>query len=103
VSTAHQGSRPIRFAAVGLDHAHAFGQIEGLPSRSLIGLAIENNEYAGGNPIDHCRTSYDRGHGGDQIGNDVRRAGQKRNTHEARAAEKRDSASAARSPHLVPG
>jgi hypothetical protein len=29
VSTAHQGSRPVRFAAVGLDHAHAFGQIEG--------------------------------------------------------------------------
>jgi len=30
MSTAHQGSRPIRFAAVGLDHAHAFGQIAGL-------------------------------------------------------------------------
>ena len=30
MSTAHQGSRQVRFAAVGLDHAHAFGQIEGL-------------------------------------------------------------------------
>jgi predicted dehydrogenase len=30
VSTQGQGGRPIRFAVVGLDHAHAFGQIEGL-------------------------------------------------------------------------
>ena len=30
MSTAHEGHRPIRFAAVGMENAHAFGQIEGL-------------------------------------------------------------------------
>jgi hypothetical protein len=35
VSTPQQGSRPIRFAAVGLDHAHAFGQIDGLLNQAI--------------------------------------------------------------------
>ena len=30
MSTTHEGSRPIRFAAVGFDHAHAFGTVAGL-------------------------------------------------------------------------
>jgi hypothetical protein len=38
------------------------------PSRSLIGLAVEDDKHAGGNPIDHSRNAYDRGHSGDQIG-----------------------------------
>ena len=44
MSTAHQGSRPVRFAAVGLDHAHAFGQIEGLLNQGcqLVGFSSED-------------------------------------------------------------
>jgi predicted dehydrogenase len=44
VNTAHRGSPPIRFAAVGLDHAHAFGQIEGLLSLGcqLVGLSSDD-------------------------------------------------------------
>src|SRR3954447_4173444 len=44
MSTAHPGSHPLRFAAVGLDHAHAFGQIEGLLNQGceLVGLSSED-------------------------------------------------------------
>ena len=44
MSTAHEGSRPIRFAAVGLDHAHAFGQVEGLLSQGcqLVGFSSDD-------------------------------------------------------------
>jgi predicted dehydrogenase len=44
VSTAQQTSRPVRFAAVGLDHAHAFGQIEGLLNQGcqLVGFSSED-------------------------------------------------------------
>jgi predicted dehydrogenase len=44
VSTARQTSRPVRFAAVGLDHAHAFGQIEGLLNQGcqLVGFSSED-------------------------------------------------------------
>ena len=44
MSTAHQGSRPVRFAAVGLDHAHAFGQIEGLLDQGcqLVGFSSDD-------------------------------------------------------------
>ncbi len=37
-------SRPVRFAAVGLDHAHAFGQIEGLRAQgcALVGLSSDD-------------------------------------------------------------
>ncbi len=40
MSTAHHGSRPIR-PAVGLDHAHAFGQIEVLLNQGgqLVGFS----------------------------------------------------------------
>jgi hypothetical protein len=74
-----------------------------LRSRSLIGLAIKDDLYAGGNPIDHSCNTYDRGHGGDQIRDNARQAGQDRTTHEAEAAEKRYPASLARSLQLVPG
>ena len=48
MSTAHQGSRPIRFAAVGLDHAHAFGQIEGLLNQGcqLVGFSSDDDGAA---------------------------------------------------------
>ena len=44
MSTTHQGSRPIRFAAVGLDHAHAFGQIAGLLNQGcqLVGFSSDD-------------------------------------------------------------
>jgi hypothetical protein len=44
VSTAQQSSRPVRFATVGLDHAHAFGQIEGLLNQGcqLVGFSSED-------------------------------------------------------------
>ena len=44
MSTAHQGSRQVRFAAVGLDHAHAFGQIEGLLNQGCqpVGFSSED-------------------------------------------------------------
>jgi predicted dehydrogenase len=44
VSTAHLASRPVRFAAVGLDHAHAFGQIEGLLNQGceLVGFSSDD-------------------------------------------------------------
>jgi predicted dehydrogenase len=48
VSTPHQGSRPIRFAAVGLDHAHIFGQIVGLLGQGsqLVGLSSKDPDAA---------------------------------------------------------
>ncbi len=44
MSTVNQRSRPIRFAAVGLDHAHACGQIEGLLRQGcrLVGLSSDD-------------------------------------------------------------
>jgi predicted dehydrogenase len=44
VSATQDDSRPIRFAAVGLDHSHAFGQIEGLLDQGcrLVGLSSDN-------------------------------------------------------------
>jgi predicted dehydrogenase len=44
VTTPQQGGRTIRFAAVGLDHAHAFGQIEGLLKQGcqLVGLSSDD-------------------------------------------------------------
>ena len=40
--------RPVRFAAVGLDHAHAFGQIAGLLAQGceLVGLATDDRDAA---------------------------------------------------------
>jgi predicted dehydrogenase len=48
VNTAHQGGRSIRFAAVGLDHAHAFGQIEGLLNQGceLVGFSSDDPNAA---------------------------------------------------------
>lgn len=42
------GERPIRFAAVGLDHAHIFGQIEGLLAQGceLAGIATDDPQAA---------------------------------------------------------
>jgi predicted dehydrogenase len=47
VSTSPQ-DRPVRFAAVGLDHAHAFGQIAGLLAQGceLVGLASDDRGSA---------------------------------------------------------
>ena len=44
VTTSHLGDRPIRFAAVGLDHAHAFGQIAGLLNQGcqLVGFSSDD-------------------------------------------------------------
>lgn len=44
VSAAQRDIQPIRFAAVGLDHAHAFGQIEGLLDQGceLVGLSSDD-------------------------------------------------------------
>jgi hypothetical protein len=44
MSTAHQGGSPVRFAAVGLDHAHAFGQIQGLLNQGceLVGFSSQD-------------------------------------------------------------
>jgi predicted dehydrogenase len=44
VSTENEGRTPIRFAAVGLDHAHAFGQIEGLLDQGcqLVGFSSDD-------------------------------------------------------------
>jgi predicted dehydrogenase len=44
VTTPHPEDRPIRFAAVGLDHAHIFGQIEGLLGQGceLVGFASDD-------------------------------------------------------------
>jgi hypothetical protein len=71
--------------------------------RSLIGLAVDHDQNAGGNPIDHSRDANNRGHGSDQIRNDARQAAEERNRQEAEAAEKPYPASLVRSPQLVPG
>jgi predicted dehydrogenase len=44
LTTPHLNDRPIRFAAIGLDHAHIFGQIEGLLGQGceLVGLASDD-------------------------------------------------------------
>ena len=44
MNTAHEGGRRIRFAAVGLDHSHAFGQIEGLLRQGcqLVGFSSDD-------------------------------------------------------------
>jgi predicted dehydrogenase len=44
VTTPQLGDRPVRFAAVGLDHAHAFGQIAGLLGQGceLVGLSSDD-------------------------------------------------------------
>jgi hypothetical protein len=57
VSTAHEGNRPIRFAAVGLDHAHAFGQIEGLLDQvcQLVGFSCDDQAAAVGQAVRHRR------------------------------------------------
>ncbi len=48
MTTSQPGDRPIRFAAVGLDHAHAFGQIEGLLGQGceLVGLSSADKSAA---------------------------------------------------------
>src|SRR5919112_684704 len=48
MSTAHRDRRPTRFAAVGLDHAHAFGQIEGLLRQDcqLAGFSTDDPDAA---------------------------------------------------------
>jgi predicted dehydrogenase len=48
VTTSHLPDRPIRFAAVGLDHAHAFGQIAGLLGQGceLVGLSSDDKSAA---------------------------------------------------------
>jgi predicted dehydrogenase len=48
VTSAHPTQRPIRFAAVGLDHAHIFGQIQGLLGQGceLVGLASDDESAA---------------------------------------------------------
>ncbi len=48
MTSAHLGDRPIRFAAVGLDHAHAFGQIEGLLGQGceLVGFSSDDKTAA---------------------------------------------------------
>jgi len=48
VSTTHPDGRPVRFAAVGLDHAHAFGQIDGLlrQGSELVGLSSDGPNSA---------------------------------------------------------
>lgn len=40
----HFGDRPIRFAAVGLDHAHAFGQIAGLLAQGCQLVALSSDD-----------------------------------------------------------
>ena len=43
-----------------------------VPVPSLVwGFAVEDDMHASGNPIDHSRDTYDRGHGGDQIGEEA--------------------------------
>ena len=86
-----------------LDRVDSHDVPSGFRSRSLIGLAVDNDKNAGGDPIDHSSNTYDRGHGGENIGDDARQAGKDGNTHEAEAAEKGYPASLARSPHLGPG
>ncbi len=48
MSTTHPDGRPVRFAAVGLDHAHAFGQIAGLLGQGgqLVGLTSDDPSSA---------------------------------------------------------
>jgi predicted dehydrogenase len=48
VSTPQQDNQPIRFAAVGLDHSHAFGQIQGLLDQGceLVGLSSDDPDAA---------------------------------------------------------
>jgi predicted dehydrogenase len=48
VTTSHPDGRSIRFAAVGLDHAHVFGQIQGLLGQGceLVGLASDDPSAA---------------------------------------------------------
>ena len=48
VSTTTDETRTLRFAAVGLDHAHAFGQIEGLHAQGceLVGLSSDDPNAA---------------------------------------------------------
>ncbi|HEY4571978.1 MAG TPA: Gfo/Idh/MocA family oxidoreductase [Kribbella sp.] len=56
MTTTHQAGRPIRFAAVGLDHSHAYGQIQGLLGQGceLVGLASDDPTAA------VARTARDR-------------------------------------------
>ena len=48
MTTQHQGDRPIRFAAVGLDHAHVFRQIQGLQEQGceLVGVSSDDKSAA---------------------------------------------------------
>jgi predicted dehydrogenase len=48
LTTPLSNDRPIRFAAIGLDHAHIFGQIEGLLGQGceLVGLASDDRSAA---------------------------------------------------------
>ena len=48
VTTQYQDNRPIRFAAVGLDHAHVFGQIDGLLGQGceLVGVFSDDKSAA---------------------------------------------------------
>ena len=48
VATQYQDSRPVRFAAVGLDHAHVFGQIQGLLGQGceLVGVFSDDKSAA---------------------------------------------------------
>ena len=48
MTTPHLGDRPIRFAAVGLDHSHIFGQITGLLGQGceLVGVSSDDESAA---------------------------------------------------------
>lgn len=48
MTTPHPGDRPIRFAAVGLDHAHIFGQVAGLLGQGceLVGVSSDDPSSA---------------------------------------------------------
>src|SRR6476646_8294597 len=48
VTTEPRGDRPVRFAAVGLDHAHVFGQIDGLLGQGceLVGVFSDDKSAA---------------------------------------------------------
>ena len=56
MTTTHPAGRPIRFAAVGLDHSHAYGQIQGLLGQGceLVGLTSDDPTAA------VARTARDR-------------------------------------------
>jgi predicted dehydrogenase len=47
VTTQDQGDRPIRFAAVGLDHAHVFGQIQGLRGQGCELVGVSSDDKSG--------------------------------------------------------